>query len=170
MAPKKGAKKGRAAKSSKKTVAQPTIDDHPMPLDEAILPAPVTVEDANTECAGPDTLNDVPRMADDMEQVEPSIEERATTAASTKQEEVREVVMAETVAESMGEEAAQVDDESRALSKSSDEKGHESRSLGEANKMTMEERKAKFNELRMKMVCPFFHDGPRVLTFFFFFP
>ena len=156
MPPKRGAKKGKRAKSAKKTVVEPTIDDHPMPLDEAVQPAAVTVENANTESAGPDTLNDSPRM---VEHTNDSIEERATTIASSEQEKAMDVVnvIPETVSEPMEEEVAGVEEDSRVLSKSNDEKEHEvQRQEEEANKMTMEERKAKFNELRKKMVRPFF--------------
>ena len=166
MPPKRGSKKGKAKSAAKKTVSEPKVDDHPMPRDEAVLPAPVIEDNVNMETAGPDTLlNNGPTTADDMEQAEPKngpIEVGTATIANSEQEKVRDVVTAETVSDSMAmdEEVARVEDDSRAVSKSSDEKEHSGgRRKEEANKMTMEERKAKFNELRKKMVRltgPFF--------------
>ena len=148
MPPKKGAKKGAKGKSAKaKAVAA-------SPLPPVEVATEVTADDTAMQTDEPETADSVPLISTTVPDFASNLVQSTETLVANVVEVAKEKV--EDVARAAGEFVEEmtmtgIEESGRSSSKSGDATPAEQSDSVET-KMTMEERKAKFNELRKKMV------------------
>jgi len=148
MPPKKGAKKGAKGKSAK---AKAVAASPPPPVEVA---TEVTADDTAMQTDEPETADSVPSISTTVPDSASNLVQSTETLVVNVVEVAKEKV--EDVAKAAGEFVEEmtmtgIEESGRSSSKSGDATPAEQSDSVET-KMTMEERKAKFNELRKKMV------------------